>query len=367
MPTICIDHLTEDQKKAFMIADNRLTENSRWDDKLLAQQLHDLSLHDLDFELETTGFEIAEIDLRIENLTETPEDNQNDPPDNIPPFHSGPSTSRVGDLWLCGRHRIYCGDALRPTTYSSLLGRNLAAVIFTDPPYNVPIIGHASGLGKIRHREFAMACGEMDEAAFKNFLATSLGLAAHHSKVGAIHFVCMDWRHIRELLTAARPIYSELKNVCVWVKHNAGMGSFYRSQHELVFVFKYGDSRHRNNVALGRFGRHRSNVWTYRGANSLGRETEEGNLLAFHPTAKPIAMVADAILDCSARGDVVIDPFLGSGTTLLAAERTGRCCRGIEIDPIYVDVVIRRWQNLTGENARHAVTGKTFTDLENQP
>ena len=168
-----------------------------------------------------------------------------------------------------------------------------AASMFTDPPYNVRIDGHVSGLGRIRHREFAMACGEMDEVGFTNFLATALGLAARHSKDGAIHFVCMDWRHIGELLAASRSIYSELKNICVWVKHNAGMGSFYRSQHEFVGVFKYGNGRHRNNVELGRFGRHRSNVWSYRGANSLGRETEEGNLLALHPTVKPVALVAD--------------------------------------------------------------------------
>jgi hypothetical protein len=209
-----------------------------------------------------------------------------------------------------------------------------------------------------------MASGEMDEVEFANFLTSACGLAARFSEDGAIHFVCMDWRHIGQMLAAGRPIYSELKNICVWVKHNAGMGSFYRSQHEFVFVFKHGRATHRNNVELGRFGRHRTNVWTYPGANSLGRQTEEGNLLALHPTVKPAAMVADAILDCSARGDIVLDPFLGSGTTLLAAERTGRCCRGVEIDPIYVDVVIRRWRAFTGEDARHGPTGKSFTEIE---
>jgi DNA modification methylase len=236
-------------------------------------------------------------------------------------------------------------------------------LVFTDPPYNVPIGGHASGLGKITHREFAMASGEMDEASFVNFLTTVCGLAAHYSTDGAIHFVCIDWRHVGELLAAGRSVYSELKNICVWVKHNAGMGSFYRSQHEFVCVFKYGRGSHQNNVELGRFGRHRTNIWTYRGANSFGRETEEGNLLTLHPTVKPTAMVADAILDCSARGDIVLDPFLGSGTTLLAAERTGRRCRAVEIDPIYVDVAIRRWRDLTGQDAEHAATGKTFTEM----
>jgi DNA modification methylase len=237
-------------------------------------------------------------------------------------------------------------------------------MVFTDPPYNVPIEGHASGLGSIHHRTFAMASGEMNPPEFTEFLVGSCSLLARHSVDGGIHFICMDWRHIGELLAAGSEVYSELKNACVWVKHNAGMGSFYRSQHELVFVFKHGRGPHRNNVQLGRYGRHRSNVWSYRGANCLGRGTEEGNLLELHPTVKPVAMVADAILDCSARGDVVLDAFLGSGTTIIAAERTGRRSYGLEIDPLYVDTIIRRWQAFTGENAAHAVTGRTFVDLE---
>jgi DNA modification methylase len=239
-----------------------------------------------------------------------------------------------------------------------------ATMVFTDPPYNVPIDGHASGLGRIHHREFAMASGEMDPAEFTEFLTRACTLLARHSIDGAIHFVCMDWRHASELLAAGREAYSGLKSVCVWVKHNAGMGSFYRSQHELVFVFKHGRGRHRNNVQLGQYGRHRSNVWSYRGANSFGRPTEEGNLLALHPTVKPVALVADAILDCSARGEVALDAFLGSGTTVIAAERTGRRCYGLEIDPAYVDTIIRRWQAFTGESARHGATGRSFGDLE---
>ena len=239
-------------------------------------------------------------------------------------------------------------------------------MIFTDPPYNVPIEGHVSGLGSIHHREFAMACGEMNEAQFTRFLTDVCGLAARHSRDGAIHFVCMDWRHLGELLAAGTRIYSELKNICVWVKHNAGMGSLYRSQHELVLVFKHGRAAHHNNIELGRFGRHRSNVWEYAGANSFGRATEDGNLLALHPTVKPVAMVADAILDCSARGDIILDPFLGSGTTLIAAERTGRRCHGVELDAGYLDTAIRRWQTFTGENARHAATGHSFTETESE-
>jgi DNA methylase len=238
------------------------------------------------------------------------------------------------------------------------------AMVFADSLYNVAIDGHASGLGHIRHRDFVMACGEMDEAQFIDFLTRSFTLLARHSIDGAIHFACMDWRHAAELMAAGRNVYTELKNICVWVKHNAGMGSFYRSQHELVFVFKHGRGPHRNNVQLGRHGRHRSNVWPYRGANSFGRGTDEGNLLALHPTVKPVAMVADAILDCSGRGEVVLDGFLGSGTTIIAAERTGRRCFGLEIDPVYVDTIIRRWQAFTGDSARHAATGRSLSSLE---
>jgi DNA modification methylase len=238
-----------------------------------------------------------------------------------------------------------------------------ASVVFTDPPYNVPIDGHAGGLGAIHHRPFPMASGEMDRSEFTAFLRQAFRNLAAFSIDGALHYICIDWRHLDELLVAGRDAYSELKNLGVWVKDNAGMGSLYRSQHELVFVFKHGRNGHRNNVQLGQFGRNRSNVWHYPGANSLSRSGAEGNLLALHPTVKPVAMVADAILDCSARGEVVLDGFLGSGTTLIAAERTGRRCYGLELDPGYVDTTIRRWQGLTGGSARHAASGRPFDDL----
>ena len=362
VPTICLEHLNDTQKRAFMLADNRLTETSIWDDKLLGEQLRELSLLDLDFSLEATGFEIAEIDLRIEGLTSGSEA-EDDSADSLPPHSDAPPVTQVGDLWLLGRHRVLCGDALDPLAYQGLMQRERATMVFTDPPYNVSIDGHAGGRGSIQHREFAMACGEMDKAQFTEFLTGACGLAARHSQDGAIHDICMDWRHVGELLAAGERVYSGLKNICVWVKHNAGMGSFYRSQHELVFVFKHGHGLHRNNIELGRFGRHRSNVWNYPGANLLGRGTEdEGNPLKLHPTVKPVAMIADAVLDCSARGEIVLDPFLGSGSTVLAAERTGRRCCGIEIDPIYVDTIIRRWQAFTGDDARHAQTGQSFTE-----
>jgi hypothetical protein len=204
----------------------------------------------------------------------------------------------------------------------------------------------------------------MSEADFTTFLTQVLTHLAASSADGALHYLFMDWRHIGELLTAGRRVYAELKNLCLWVKDNAGMGSLYRSQHELVFVFKHGTAPHRNNIELGRFGRYRTNVWRYPGVNSFGRASEEGNLLALHPTVKPVALVADAMLDASVRHDVVLDAFLGSGTTLIAAERTGRVCYGLELEPGYVDTAIRRWQTWTGQQARHAISGRLFDDLE---
>jgi DNA modification methylase len=275
----------------------------------------------------------------------------------------GPSVAKPGDLWLLGEHRILCGDSLDPRSYERLLGGERAAMVFTDPPYNVPIEGHVSGLGAVKHREFSMASGEMSEAQFTDFLTRLCKLAAQHSDDGSLHYVFMDWRHLAELLAAGKAAYSELKNLCVWAKTNAGMGSLYRSQHELVAVFKNGKSSHHNNVQLGRFGRHRSNLWTYPGMTSIARATDEGALLEMHPTVKPVRLVADAILDASARRDIVLDPFLGSGTTLIAAERVGRRARGIELDPAYVDVAIRRWQRDTGNTAVHADRQKTFDEL----
>jgi len=362
VPTLCLDHLTPAQARAFMIADNRLAEIAAWDDRLLAEQLKELSLLGLDFSIEVTGFAMGEIDLRIAALEEMSETDA-DPADVLPEVPAGPPISKIGDAWVLGRHRVLCGDALDAAAFTMLLGEERAAMVFTDPPYNVPIEGHASGLGAIHHRSFPMVSGEMDRNEYTTFLGQAFRNLASFSGDGALHYICMDWRHIEELLAAGHGVYSELKNLCVWVKDNAGMGSLYRSQHELVFVFKQGRDSHRNNVQRGQFGRNRSNVWRYPGANSFARCGEEGNLSALHPTVKPVAMVADAILDCSARGEVVLDAFLGSGTTLIAAERTGRRCCGLELDPAYVDTIVRRWQALTGGSARHAASGRSFDDL----
>lgn len=358
VPVIQLEHLTESQARAFAIADNRLTENSTWDEALLGEIFAELSTLELNFNLEDTGFSMGEIDLRIEGIAI--QDSKSDPIDDLPPLPYRPPVSCSGDLWLLGKHRILCANALDKSSYEVLMQQNRAHLVFTDPPYNVRIQGHVSGKGKIRHREFAMAAGEMSEAQFTEFLARTFDLLAVHSQTGSIHYICMDWRHLPETLAAGSQAGGELKNICVWVKDKGGMGSLYRSQHELVLVFKYGKAAHRNNVELGRYGRNRTNVWHYPGANTLSRQSGEDNLLAIHPTVKPVALIADAILDCSARGEIVLDCFLGSGSTLLAAERVGRTCFGMELDPLYVDASIRRWQDLTGETAVHALTGKGF-------
>jgi DNA modification methylase len=362
VPTVCLDHLTLAQLRVFAIADNKLTENATWDDRLLAEQLRDLSLLGLDFSLEVTGFEMGEIDLRIASLEEAPAPSE-DPADVLPEPPAGPPISKLGDSWLLGSHRLLCGSALDTAAFTTLIGEEPAAMVFTDPPYNVPIDGHASGRGAIHHRPFPMATGEMNRAEFAAFLTRSFRNLVAFSAGGSLHYICMDWRHLEELLTAGREAYGELKALCVWTKHNAGMGSFYRSQHELIFVFKQRGGAHRNNIQLGQFGRNRSNVWHYPGANSFARCGAEVNLLALHPTVKPVALVADAILDCTERGGIVLDTFLGSGTTLIAAERTGRRCSGMELDPGYVDTTIRRWQALTGGKARDTVSGRRFDDL----
>jgi DNA modification methylase len=360
VPTIHLDHLNEAQAKAFVIADNRLTENSTWDDRLLAEQLKDLSALELNFSLETTGFEMGEIDLRIESLRPNG-DELDDHADVLAAIPAGPLVSRLGDGFRLGSHRVYCGSALDENAYTALMAKEQAAMVLTDPPYNVAIEGNVSGLGTIHHRDFAMACGEMDEAQFTAFLTQTCTLLARHSADGALHFIFMDWRHVGELLAAGRKAYTEFKNMCVWVKNHTGMGALYRSRHELVFVFKHGRAPHRNNVQLGKYGRDRTNVWLY---PSPRTPTDEGNLLALHPTVKPVGLVADAILDCSARGDIVLDGFLGSGTTVIAAERTGRRCYGLELEPLYVDTIVRRWQSMTGDSARHSLTGRRFSELE---
>ena len=358
VPVIFVDHLSENQARAFMIADNRLTENSVWDDRLLAQQLKELSKLELDFSLEVTGFAMAEIDMHIEGLAAETDDD--DPADALPE-QTGPAVTRLGDQWLLGRNRVGCGNALEEDSYAALMQDEKGAMAFIDTPFNVPIQGHVSGLGAIRHREFAMGCGEMNSDQFGAFLTRIFSLLARYSLDGAIHFICMDWRHMAEVLAAGAQVYTELKNLCLWVKNHTGMGAFYRSRHELIFVYKHGGAPHRNNIMLGKYGRDRTNVWSYPSPRTL---SEEGNLLGMHPTPKSVRMVADAILDCTSRGDIVLDSVLGSGTSVIAAERTGRHCFGLELDPLYVDTIVRRWQAYTGEQARLASSGRSFNEIE---
>jgi DNA modification methylase len=360
VPTIRLDQLTPDQIRAYMIADNQIALNAGWDEQMLAIEFQELlAIDGADFDITDTGWEIAEIDRILDEFKSSsePEEAPPEPDSDLAPI------TRSGDLWLLGKHRISCGNSLHQSTYRQLMGNRRAAVVFTDPPFNVPINGHAGGNGAIQHREFAMASGEMSESEFVSFLDGSMRRLIEFSANNSVHYLCMDWRHMGELLAAAKQNYDEFLNLCAWVKNQAGMGSFYRSQHELIAVFRKGTGSHRNNIQLGKFGRNRSNVWQYPGIQTLSKQSDEGNLLAMHPTVKPIVMVADAILDCSARGEIVLDAFLGSGTTLMAAERVGRICCGIEIDPKYVDVAVRRWQKYTGEAAIHAETGKRFDEI----
>jgi len=273
-----------------------------------------------------------------------------------------PPVSRTDDLWQCGRHRVLCGDATRPEAFAALMAGAQAQMVFADPPYNVPIDGHGCWHGQVQHREFAMASGEMNSTQYIAFLKQVVGNVVAHSIDGSIHFICTDWRHIGELLQAAKPQYSEVKNVCVWNKTNAGLGSLYKSKHELIVVLKAGTAPHINNVKLGRHGRNRTNVWDYPGVNML--KPNRLDELAMHPTVKPVALVADAIQDCSHRGAIVLDCFLGSGTTLLAAEQTGRRGYGIELDPRYVDLALQRLAGVTGLEPVHAETGMSFAELQ---
>ena len=356
VPVIELAHLSEAERRAYVIADNRLAELAGWDRDILAIELQALSEMDLDFDLEITGYETAELDL----LLDGPAADQTDPDDDIAGMKTGPAVTRPGDIWLLGKHRLICGDARHPDTFTALMESDRAKAVFTDPPYNVKIGGHVCGSGAIQHREFAMASGEMDVAGFTAFLRSTLGAMADVSVDGAIHFVCMDWRHMGELRSAGDKVYSELKNLVVWKKSNGGMGTFYRSQHELVFVYKVGTAPHTNTFGLGDTGRYRTNVWDYPGVNSFGANQKD---LALHPTVKPVALVADAIKDVTKRGEIVLDGFGGSGTTLIAAERTGRVARLVELDPLYCDVICRRYEARTGRPAQLGGTEQIFSNV----
>ena len=357
VPTIALSHMSEAERRAYVIADNKLALNAGWDKEILAIELQ--GLIDLDFNVELTGFSLAEIDLVLDDALAADASSA----DAIPHVLGQP-VSQTGDVWILGRHRLICGDARMRDDYIKLMGNERADMVFTDPPYNVPIDGHVSGLGAIQHREFAFASGEMSEAEFTGFLSITLSVAAHVMKDGAIAFVCMDWRHMGELLASGKVAFTEHKNLVVWNKTNGGMGAFYRSKHELIFVFKSGTAAHINSFGLGENGRYRTNMWDHAGISSISASRSED--LAMHPTVKPVALIADAIRDCSKRNDIVLDCFGGSGSTLIAAEKTGRRACLIEYDALYCDTIIMRWQSITGKYAILEASGQRFEDCESR-
>ncbi|MES2493239.1 MAG: DNA methyltransferase [Pseudomonadota bacterium] len=358
VPTIALSHLSDAERRAYVLADNKLALNAGWDRDILAIELQ--ALADLEFDVELTGFSLAEIDLVLDEAGDADPDGVDAVEDALPVLMGEPVTRR-GDIWLLGRHRLLCGDAQEPGDFAALLGDERIDLVFTDPPYNVKIDGNVCGLGAVKHREFAFASGEMTQDQFTRFLAVTLGNAATVMRDGAIAFVCMDWRHMAELLVAGGQAFTELKNLVVWNKSNGGMGAFYRSKHELVFVFKHGTAEHTNSFGLGETGRYRTNVWDYAGISSISAQRSEE--LAMHPTVKPVALIADAIRDCSRRGEVVLDCFGGSGSTLIAAEKTGRRARMIEYDPLYCDTIVRRWEQLTGKRAHLQGCNSLFEDV----
>ncbi|MCL4108795.1 UNVERIFIED_CONTAM: hypothetical protein GTU68_049136 [Idotea baltica] len=360
VPCVGISSLSTAEKRAYILADNKLALNAGWDEEVLAQELRYLVEEEACLDLELTGFSISEID-EVLDIGGTSPAQEAEEDNHIPqgPADAAP-VSRAGDVWVLGRHRLICGDALCKETYARLMGSEVAQMVFTDPPYNVPIKGHVLGRGSELYREFAMASGEMDPEAFTSFLRTSFEHLAAFSAEGSIHFVCMDWRHMEEVLSAGRSVYQTLKNLCVWVKDNGGMGTFYRSRHELVFVFKKGVGSHINSFELGQYGRYRTNVWSYPEVSSGGKEAREAR--ALHPTVKPVAMVADALKDCSRPGGVILDAFGGSGSTLIAAEKTNRHARLIEFDAGYCDTIVRRWQVFAHGAAHLEGSGRAFDE-----
>ncbi len=355
VPIIRLSHLSDAEARALRLAINKLPELTTWNSEHLRLEFEAVISMDADLDIQLTGFEMGELDLILDEPGEVAEESD--------PFAHARETvhAHIGDLFALGDHLLLCGDATSPQTYAQLLGDERIHLTFSDPPYNVPIQGHVSGKGKHQHMEFPMASGEMSPEQFRRFLCEVFAPITPHAHPGSLHYFCMDWRHIADLIETGTASLGPLQNICVWVKSNGGMGTLYRSQHEMIAVFKSGNTSHTNNVQLGRFGRNRTNVWHYPGVTSFGPDRDEA--LAMHPTVKPVNLVKDAILDASNRADLVVDPFLGSGTTLIACELTCRRCRAIELDPRYVEVAIRRWQAHTGESAIHVKSKLTFDEL----
>lgn len=362
VPVIRVSHLNETEIRAYMLADNKLAEKAGWDREILAIEFKELqiALPEIGLDVGITGFEPGEIDSILVDF----DDERPDPADQFPEMESDAVVAQENDLYILGRHRLLVGDARDRNAYARLMQAETADMAFLDPPYNVRVDGHVGGRGRIKHPEFAYASGEMTYNQFVQFLQETLGQCARRTVDGGITYVCIDWRHAGELLEAGASVFDELKNICVWAKTTPGQGTFYRSQHELVFVYKRGLAPHINTFKLGQHGRSRSNVWTYPGANTFraGRMDE----LKMHPTVKPVALIADAMRDCSRRGSVILDAFAGSGSTIIAAEQIGRRAFCIELEPRYVDVAIQRWQRFTGKDAVLDSSGQTFEEVRAQ-
>lgn len=355
--TVVVADRSPEEIRAIRLALNRIPQEASWDQQKLRVEF--LELIDLSFDVEFTAFDQVEIDMTL-----SIDDPSSGEVDDVPavPSLDGPSVSRKGDTWTLGGHRLLCGDAQDEPAIQNIFDGAEARMMFADPPYNIAIDGNVSGLGHTKHRAFPMFCGEESDEEYDAFLVKFLQTATKVMRDGAIGFVCIDWRHIENLIAAGKNADLTLKNIIAWVKTNAGMGAFYRSQHEFIPIFKWGDKPHLNNFGLGKHGRSRSNVWTYPGMNVFGAERDA--LLSEHPTVKPVSLVKDAIKDVSRRNEIVFDPFLGSGTTLIAAEEIGRRCFGIELDPLYVDLSVRRWQDATGRQAVLSSIGVPFDEIE---
>jgi DNA modification methylase len=357
-----VEHHSQARERALSIGLSKIPEHAKWDEKALKVEFEYLLEADLDFEIEVTGFETVEIDTLLIGGSASDETLAN-PDDQVGAVDpDAKAISKPGDLWHLGEHSLLCGNSLEEESFDTLMDGELADMVFADDPYNLKIQDNAAGSGKIKYREFAHASGELSSKGFIDFLTRVFLYLVSFTTDGSIHYHCMDWRHVMEISLAGNAAYTELKNICVWNKSNGGQGSFYRNKYENIYVFKSGTAKHTNNFGLGENGRYRTNVWDYPSLSALGPNRLEQ--LAMHPTLKPVAMIMDAIRDCSHRGQIILDPFSGAGTTLIAAEKTGRHARCIEIDAVYVDTTIRRWQKLTGEEAIHAKLNRTFEDIE---
>lgn len=327
--------LTEEEVKKYCLISN--THSGEWDLVKLEEYFADINYQDIINDLPDLKTDLPSTDV-VTSKPEAIEQKEIVEDEFDEPLPVDPVT-KPGDYYELNSHRLLCADSTDMHAVERIMSGQLAQMVFTDPPYNVKV-KDIGGLGKIKHEEFKMASGEMNKSRFTRFLEDVIMNLMKFSKTGSIHYICMDWKHVHELSTAGK-LYQEFKQLIIWVKDNGGMGTFYRSQHELIFVYKNGRGKHINNFELGQTGRYRTNVWQYAGMNSVGNK--ERDELEEHPTVKPVKLVADALLDCSNKKGIILDLFLGSGTTIIASEQTGRVCYGIEMDEKYCDTIIRRY------------------------